>query len=201
MILISAIATAALAAVHLFSPRLSFLDKVPRSRWLSAAGGISTAYVFVHLLPELAHFDLHVLSGQSEAIYVITLAGLVLFYALERWVKMHDEANDTGQALPAASFWLHLGVFAIHNLLIGYLTPERARDEGAAGLSIYAVAMILHFVVNDRGLHAHHGPRYIHQGRWILALAPFIGLMLGLAVTVPVAVVGALLAFLGAASF
>ncbi len=43
-----------LAAVHLFSGRLYFLDSVPRSRWLSIAGGVSVAYVFVNLLPELA---------------------------------------------------------------------------------------------------------------------------------------------------
>lgn len=48
------IASLLLAAAHLFAPRLRSLTLVPRSRWLSAAGGVSVAYVFVHLLPELA---------------------------------------------------------------------------------------------------------------------------------------------------
>jgi hypothetical protein len=52
--LLSLLLVAALAAVHLFSGRMSFLSASPRSRWLSAAGGVSVAYVFVHLLPELA---------------------------------------------------------------------------------------------------------------------------------------------------
>ena len=43
-----------LAAIHLYSGRMRFLDVLPRSRWLSVAGGISVAYVFVHLLPDLA---------------------------------------------------------------------------------------------------------------------------------------------------
>ena len=47
-------AAAVLAAVHLVAGRLRFLDVVPRSRWLSLAGGVSVAYVFVRLLPELS---------------------------------------------------------------------------------------------------------------------------------------------------
>ncbi len=42
-----------LAAIHVFAGKLRFLDVTPRSRWLSAASGISVAYVFVHVLPEL----------------------------------------------------------------------------------------------------------------------------------------------------
>ena len=47
-------AVGVLAVVHLFAAHLRFLRGVPRSRWLSIAGGVSVAYVFVHLLPELA---------------------------------------------------------------------------------------------------------------------------------------------------
>ena len=53
-VLLSGLLAAGLAAVHLFSGRLRFLSVLPRSRWLSAAGGVSVAYVFVHLLPDLA---------------------------------------------------------------------------------------------------------------------------------------------------
>lgn len=41
----------ALALVHLLVGKLPFIDAVPRSRWLSIAGGVSVAYVFVHILP------------------------------------------------------------------------------------------------------------------------------------------------------
>jgi hypothetical protein len=92
------------AAVHLFGGRLRFLAVMPRSAWLSAAGGVSVAYVFVHVLPELAasqrviaaHLDrrlddeaglaglLHEMEAHS---YVIALAGLALFFGLERFVS------------------------------------------------------------------------------------------------------------------
>lgn len=43
-----------LALIHLYASKLKFLDTIPRSRWLSIASGVSVAYVFVHLLPDLS---------------------------------------------------------------------------------------------------------------------------------------------------
>lgn len=42
-----------LALVHLYGGKLRFLEGTPRSIWLSIAGGVSVAYVFVHLLREV----------------------------------------------------------------------------------------------------------------------------------------------------
>ncbi len=44
----------ALALTHFFAGKLRFLDVVPRSRWLSIAGGISVAYAFLHLIAAVA---------------------------------------------------------------------------------------------------------------------------------------------------
>ena len=54
MVLLPGFLAASLGGIHLFGAKLRFLDETPRSRWLSAAGGVSVAYVFVHVLPELA---------------------------------------------------------------------------------------------------------------------------------------------------
>ena len=43
-----------LAFIHLWSSQLRFLDNKPRSPWLSVAGGVSLAYVFVRIFPKLA---------------------------------------------------------------------------------------------------------------------------------------------------
>lgn len=34
------LAACGVASVHIFSPRLTILDEIPRSRWLSAAGAL-----------------------------------------------------------------------------------------------------------------------------------------------------------------
>ena len=42
---------ALLVLVHVVTPGLRFLEGTPRSIWLSLAGGVSVAYVFVHFMP------------------------------------------------------------------------------------------------------------------------------------------------------
>ena len=51
---VSLLAALGLALTHLLAGKLRFLDGTPRSVWLSVAGGVSVAYVFVHLLPEVS---------------------------------------------------------------------------------------------------------------------------------------------------
>jgi hypothetical protein len=64
------------------------------------------------------------------------------------------------------------------------------------GLVIYAVAMGLHFVVNDQGLRDQHGDVYRAKGRWLLAAAPVAGFLLGLATRISPVLLSALFAFL-----
>jgi hypothetical protein len=62
---------------------------------------------------------------------------------------------------------------------------------------MYAIAMTLHFIVNDHALHERHGAIYERRGRWVLAAAPLTGLGVGLVTTLHPAAVGALFAILG----
>jgi hypothetical protein len=79
---------AGLAAIHVFVGAMRFLDGVPRSRWLSAAGGAAVAYIFPHLLPELAA-TLRKAGLDAERVYfVLALIGLVIFYGIERRVRV-----------------------------------------------------------------------------------------------------------------
>jgi hypothetical protein len=53
MILIQTLLIAGFIIVHLIAGRLRFLEGIPRSRWLSMAGGVSVAYLFIHVFPDL----------------------------------------------------------------------------------------------------------------------------------------------------
>ena len=55
------------ALVHVVGPRLVSLRAVPRNAWLSLAGGVSVAYVFVLLLPELAEHQRTIDGGVGHA--------------------------------------------------------------------------------------------------------------------------------------
>ena len=190
-----------LAAVHLFGGRLRFIDAIPRSVWLSGAGGASVAYVFVHLLPDLAANQETLAEavpglGFLEAhVWLVALLGLSVFYGLERASAVTEKPGASDDAEQGV-FWLRIGSFALYNAIIGYLLLHR-EDPDLTALLIYTSAMALHFVVNDYGLRQDH-PRLYHQtGRWILAAAVVAGCLLGAAVTLTEPVVAVLVAFLG----
>ena len=184
------LAVASFVLVHLFAGRLRFLEGVPRSRWLSFAGGISVAYVFVHVFPELAEAQ-EELGGRGEGgwldhhAYLVALGGLVAFYALERVVQRadvsHADALETSAADDTrAVFRLHVGMFALYNALIGYLLVHRV-EQDLPGLALFTIAYALHFVVNDNGMARRHRARYRRTGRWLLSAAIVAGWLLGLA--------------------
>ena len=202
---VALIAALGLALLHLYAARVRRLEMIPRSLWLSMASGVSVAYVFVHLLPELAAGQLAVRSAVGGAVgwlehhvYLVAMVGLSAFYGLERLAVRSRQAAEArpGPTRPSTGvFWVHIGSFAIYNGLVGYLLVHR-EDSGWQGLALFAVAMGLHFVVNDYGLSDHHQDLYRRRGRWLLAAAIVAGLGLGWATSVSELAVAVLFAFL-----
>lgn len=197
-------ASVGLALVHLFAGKLYFLHSIPRSVWLSAAGGISVAYVFLHLLPELAEGQ-KVIAESVEQIdghhrylpYLSALAGLAVFYGLERMAKLERKEmrkSSAEQEPIAAVFWLHILSFSLYNMLVGYLLINRI--EALKELGFFFIAIALHFLVNDFGLREHYRQTYQKKGRWILAAAVVVGWVAGWYAEVHEALISMITAFL-----
>lgn len=191
------VAAVLLALIHVLAGQLHVLRVVPRSSWLSIAGGASVAYVFLHVLPKLGNqrASLGELVGVVEhPAHLVALLGLGTFFGLERAaVASRRDENDQDATTPGV-FWVHVVSFGLYNATIGYLLLGEA--DSVAGLALYSVAMALHFVVNDVGLQNHHKERYENHGRWILATAVLLGWGLGVIVTVPDVWMGMGFAFL-----
>lgn len=205
MIFLTAIFAGSFAAIHLFIGKLRFLDVVPRSRWLSAAGGVAVAYVFLHILPELSGHQETFADGlglnertAEMSVYLVAMAGLGVFYGLERAAKVsrsRSRSKSGRDAVETNVFWLHIGSFSLYNLLVGYLLLHR-EESGLWSLAIYFVAMSLHFVTNDFGLREDQKERYDRLGRWFLAAAVMAGWALGSLTGLSEMVIGFLFAFL-----
>ena len=203
--LLSVVLAAGLAGVHLLSGRLQILGVSPRSRWLSAAGGVSVAYVFVHLLPDLAEEQETIREATRESlsfleyhVYLVALVGLATFYGLERAAKVSrgkERSAGRDDSTGGGVFWLHTASFAAYNGLIGYLLLHR-EDPGSGSLVLFAFAMGVHFVVNDYGLRRDHKAAYDRVGRWLLAAAVLAGWAVGLAYEVSEAALAVLFGFL-----
>jgi zinc transporter ZupT len=202
--ILTALLAVGLAFVHIFAGQLRFLDTIPRSRWLSMAGGVSVAYVFVHLLPELnerqrAFEQSHngIFAYIEDHVYLVALIGLAAFYGLERAANIsRRNSRQAGErdttSLPI--FWLHVISFSIYNALIGYLLVHR-QEPGTANILLFTFAMALHFIVNDYGLRENHKRDYDKVGRWILAIAIVFGFLIGQAMEIQDMALGGIFAF------
>ncbi len=199
------LALGCLTAVPLVAGKLRFLDVIPRSGWLSFAGGISVAYAFVRLLPELGEHQevLKEAAGIALAFlehhaYLVALAGLAAFYGLERAAiqsrKRHRKTTHE-DVTSRRMFWISTVVFTLYNALVGYLMLQRSY-VGWHDVALFTLAMALHFFVNDYGLHEHHKHYYARIGRWIIAAGVPLGGVAGMASVIPPSLLSLLVAFL-----
>lgn len=199
-----------LGVAHVVPPMLTFVEFVPRSWMLSAAGGISVSYVFVHLLPEVAEAQRAVDEASSSGwaaqverhAYIASLAGLVIFYGLERAAvsseRRQRDQSERSQEEPTSpgAFWLSTISFGIYNAIIAYLLVRRAEQDPVPELALFVAALGLHFVINDLGLRHRHRRRYDRFGRPLLVLSLVAGWIVGVATELSEATVGLAVAFL-----
>ncbi len=161
-----------------------------RRRWISAAAGVSVAYIFVDVLPELSSLNrVLVEAGGGESalfaeqrIYMLVLVAFVVMYGLQHFVMKTrgGERSETDRGSVEPAYFIQLAGFAIYAALIGYLLVERAED-GAVTLSTYAAAMAIHFVIVNHSLAEEHGERYRRKGHWWIAASVIVGCLVGLA--------------------
>ncbi len=201
---VSALAALLLALIHIQASKLKLLKRKPRSRWLSLGSGVSVAYIFVHVLPDLSaaqeNFQSQVtlLAAIEHHLYVMALLGLLAFYGLERAAKTSRHQNrmeGKGDVTQPDVFWLHMISFSLYNALIGYLLMHR-EEPGVGNLVIYVIAMALHFIVNDYSLSENHQAVYEKKGRWMLSSAVICGWIVGSQTEINTALTATLFAFL-----
>lgn len=188
---VSLIAVLALALIHVLAGRVHRGEE-GRSTWLSAASGMSVAYVFVYLLPELAEAQELWLEARphrrliwlERQVYLAALVGVLIALGVDR---------ATARPGDRRRFWLETSSFAVYNLLIGVFSVRLTRP---IPLVLAVLAFGAHFLVNDRTLQARYGRDYERTARWILAAAILAGWLVAVLLRPPVVVVAPLLALL-----
>ncbi|MBN1510088.1 MAG: hypothetical protein JW955_24795 [Sedimentisphaerales bacterium] len=183
-----------LAAVFLLGGKL----QAHRHRWrragISAAAGASMAYVFVQLMPELSEAGkvyvgtpvMNVLGLAEAHVYVAALAGFVFFYGLEHmvaWSRLAFRVGEDGSRRNAPVFLLHVGGFAAYAALVSYMMV-RGLGERPLPVTMYAVAMALHFLSVDHSLRREHGAAYERLGKYVLAAAVIAGWVCAMVTTI-----------------
>jgi hypothetical protein len=149
-------------------------------RVLSAAAGVSVAYVFIRALSEMSEAqDVFTrvtlnrgLPFPERRVYMAALIGFLLFYGLENMVSRSGELRGAQRESAARlTYRLQLGGFAAYGGLVGYLMVH----QRSLPTLLYLIAMGLHFLAVERSFEREYGPSYDRSGRWLLATAILAG--------------------------
>lgn len=166
---------------------------------IAIGAGIRIGAAFFDLIPEAASL----LAGSLDAVMLATAFGFLAFYAIEKLTAVHvghEAAAELEHGQPAHR---HVGAIgatgmSVHSFLDGVALAAALAVGGGLGLVIAAV-VIVHRLSDGISVvslllasHASRGLAY----RWVavVAVAPFLGVLAGLVVTVPDDVLGVLLA-------
>ncbi|MCE7792023.1 hypothetical protein K8O68_06255 [Salipaludibacillus sp. CUR1] len=191
--------------IHILSKYINFYHHIPRKKLLSAAGGLSIAYVFLHIIPYLHYYQANLTEEaaygfyfEDRFVYIAALAGLAVFYGLERAAKQYKKENKRKLPVKEEIFWIHLMAYSTYNGLIGYLIIG-GENETMMDFFLFFLALSIHFVINDQHLRDTHKKDYDHYGRWILGFAVFSGWLLSLLINVSQYIVALLFSFMAGA--
>lgn len=179
-----ALATALLVCVHLLAGRFHHFVGSRRSPVHSFLAGITTAYLFLKLLPELAAPGL-VAGDEPDAegrrlAFAIALLGFVAFYASEVWAHRH-RALEPRTREQQRVYRLLLVTFALFNAALAFLLPHQVAAHGPWVTGFYVVAIGVHLLVLDHAVAEVHGGRYGRLARVVHSAGLIAGFLLATA--------------------
>lgn len=180
------LAVLALCAVY----AVARVSGIGQHRWtprmLSFASGLSVSYVFLDLLPGLSKRQSALdavgwLSALNRHVYILALVGLVVAFWVEtaaRESRMRQRQQGLADQTAKFAFMLSMTSAIVQHVATGYAVGTPG-DQAVDPLWLFAVALGLHFLVNDHAMAEHHGPRYEGKGRWLLVAALLLGWLIG----------------------
>lgn len=166
---------------------------------IAIGAGIRIGAAFFDLIPEsIEHL------GSLQTAMAVTAAGFLAFYALEQMTALHVGHETASELDHDSASHQHLGVvgatgMSIHSLLDGVALAAGLAVGGSLAIVI-AVVVVVHRFSDGIGvvsflLASRSSSSTAYRWLALVAAAPIVGVIIGVVVTVPDAVLGGLLAF------
>jgi ZIP family zinc transporter len=166
---------------------------------IAIGAGIRIGAAFFDLIPEaIEHL------GSMDVAMLWTSIGFLAFYAVDKLTSLHVGHETAAELDHDTASHQHIGVvgatgMGIHSFLDGVALAASLAVGGGLGIVI-ATVVIIHRFSDGIGVVSFQLASRASAAtawRWVLlvAIAPVIGVLIGLIVTVPDAALGAILAF------
>jgi ZIP family zinc transporter len=166
---------------------------------IAIGAGIRIGAAFFDLIPEAAKL----LGGALDQVMLATAFGFLAFYAIEKLTAVHVGHEAAAELDHGDAAHRHVGVIgasgmSIHSFLDGVALAAGLAVGGGLGVVIAVVVIIHRFSdgisVVSLLLASQTPVREAYRWVAIVAIAPVLGVLLGLLVTVPDQVLGVMLA-------
>jgi|GEM_PF-6098862 len=185
-VIVGAVLVIYLCIAHYLSPQLKKISWISPSQLVSFAAGVTAAYVFLHMLPELieSRDNIRVIlqkyGWQQQVVdlfvYFLALVGFEVYYILS---YMGDRANWRQDGSVNKLFKYAIGFYFIYNFLITYTLMLRV-DTSILYAVLFSLAIGLHFVLTDRQLRRTYPTLFSLKFRIVLLLALIVGFVVSL---------------------
>ena len=156
-----------LGSAHVISPRIFGLRKHPEIQQ-AFGGGLSVAYIFLHLIPSLDASNELV----GPQIYFVALLGFVAFYGLDVLFQPPRDAHPT-------KYHAYLWVFFLYDGLLVFTLGLELPPTPILTL-VFAVSLAVDVLNTDLELQEGFGERFVKSGRWVLLAGVASGYALSL---------------------
>ena len=166
---------------------------------IAIGAGIRIGAAFFDLIPEASHL----LGGALDQVMLATAFGFLAFYAIEKLTAVHVGHEAAAELDHGEAAHRHVGVIgaggmSVHSFLDGVALAAGLAVGGGLGMVIAVVVIIHRFSdgISVVGLLLASQTPIRETYRWvaIVGIAPVLGVLLGLVVTVPDQVLGVMLA-------
>ena len=179
--LVPSLCVLAIGGCHWLAGWLASFPEQQQHRLASIGGGASLAYVFLHLLPELAAggselseaqgLMSHVPTAVVESwLFLAAFGGVLTVFSLNVLTKQKEVA-------PAYAAWLDLFNYAALNYIYAYSLPSLFKSEGVGYVVLFTVAISTHVLLMDRHAAMHHPPRFRRRASLLGSAVLVLGLL------------------------
>lgn len=163
---------------------LNLLHKIDEAILNSFAAGIGVVYIFIHMLPQLAHGqnvltetyqNIHLIGG-SFAIYIIALIGFIFFYLFDQILVYTNQlpTQRYEKTIERSIYWANVIFVIIYNSMIGYVVGSYNLNSPTYQL-IFLVAYFIHFIALKWGIYHVSPDLYNDRARYPIVFGLFLG--------------------------
>ncbi len=163
---------------------------------LGFSAGAVVAVAFFELLPEA--IELSATTYDISTILSFTALGFLLYLTLDRFILLHHHAHEEGDVCHAQSRGhMRAGSLSLHSFLDGLSIGLAFQVSPSVGMIVAAAVLAHDFSdgINTVQVVMHHGGERSKALRWLIvdAIAPVIGIIVSLFLTVSESSLGLLL--------